>query len=308
MKQRFLALVFASAGALGACDIITGPTPPDPNYGVTVVGPDPCPTCVGVYLAQAGNTWTSCTVHMPYGDADDDAIDDGCESEVAIAFAPHLYINTADGDSTRESYFAVKRSPLGGQSLQILYMLGYHRDVGTRIVGGVHYNPHYGDSEFILLTVLFDSYTKRWRLVSAVLSAHYEAPLNYDQTRTYPWEWLYYIRTDGSVDYGTLRRAPIVYVAKNKHANYPDVGTCNYSQDDCSGTLVLSRVKDLGSSFTNRNIGSRSSPMLDCVGSVLPNMYRGQECFWTNVWRFTGWYMVNEGATPYSSILADFGW
>ena len=309
--MRCLTLAVLAIAAAACQD--PGTAPASPAYGIAREGvpdphrpaPDPCtdfptPECQGFILPRGGNTWYACTVLRPWGDADYDGVDDACESEVAKAFAPTLIIHSEDGDSTRETYYAVKKSSLGGPTLSILYMLRYHRDTGI--------GAHAGDSEFILATVTFDATYGRWKLIIATYSSHWGSIL--DKTQNYPWEQLWYTDGLGNWNFGQWRRNPVAYVSKDKHANYESGTHCNAVEEGnpCAGVLVISRVvlpED------GRNVGSAAQPFVDCTLSINPSQWPGTECFWDTAWlSFRGWTGGAYGTAPppYWVILHTYGW
>lgn len=269
------------------------------NPGPLVVAPDPCtqfttPECQGIKLNAGGSSWHACTVQMAYGDADHDGVDDGCESEIAKAFAPTLFAHPNDYDLSREPYWAVRISSLGNE-LEIAYLFAYHED-----------RDHLGDSEFIFAYVWYDAQFGRWKLARATYSAHYGSWLGYtDRTQTYFHDQLQYLNPLNGQLETNLKRNPVSYVARDKHANYESRSHCNNVQDSCSGNTNMGRFEVVD----GRNIGNPVYRLRDCVASVNPSSYPGIECFWDTAWtKFGGWSGGSEGVTPYSTILGNFGW
>ena len=109
---------------------------------------------------------------------------------------------------------------------------------------------------------------------------------------------------------------PRVYVADRKHANYPTNSYCDQhggeplgihtNSDDCDSQRTSIRL-EVG---PQKNIGSRSSPFLDCMvtdSTNHPTTIVGRtECYWT-VKPFTGWYGVAPSAGAYSDHLNVIG-
>lgn len=102
---------------------------------------------------------------------------------------------------------------------------------------------------------------------------------------------------------------PNMWIAKGKHAGYATQSACNsggvFGADACPDNVSDSRIQVL----STRNLGTRSTPLKDCVLSVTPSTRHGQECFWTGD-KFRGWYTTDEaeGVKPYGEILLAFGW
>lgn len=261
---------------------------------------DPCPSCVGIFLTGDATDWNTCFL-APGGDSDGDHVDDSCEHQVALAFAPELMISPTDDAPGRETYYVVQVSdnPTLHQSLRIFYALGYHHDTG---VGGPTGSwSHHGDSEFIEITVTFNETLTtggtngRWVLTDALLSAHYGAPN--DRTNRYTANQLAY--PTGVQDH------PRVWVAEDNHANYPSKKSCQglfTVEDVCAENISAGRVDVIWS----RNLGSEWAPLVNCTQSVQPTVYWGIECFWNRGDTFAGWVDGAPRVTGYADILHDF--
>lgn len=237
-------------------------------------------------------------MRLPWGDRDNDALDDGCENELAMAFAPDLMLHPQDGDPRRETYYIARTSTRDiARAVDIMYLLGYYNDPGFA-PGWWTFFEHTGDSEFIEITVQYSPSENRWFLTDAVLSAHWNT-IN-DRTRSFIHTELQYVKPDGTVVTGAWRRQPLVWASKDKHANGISRSDCRnfLSQDTCEGNNVVSPVYvDF-----SRNIGSFHDPLQDCVSSVASEP--GIECFWDTAWeKFAGWQGTG-GDTPYWEILA----
>ena len=286
----FPLLLFAACGEQ-ASRIVS----PDMSAGTDGTITDPCPGCEGIFLTGAGADWSICTGGG--GDADYDLVNDLCEHKLAIEFAPLMYTSPTDGDLSRETYWAaqISNDPLDVQTIMIVYLLGYHRDAG---LGG-----HNGDSEWIQLRVKYDDSDGRWKLVEGYYSAHFLSET--DKTQRYHYSELQY---DEDAVYGPrYRDYPIVWVAKDKHANYATRCRVLFSGDDCRDNTEGPRVE----AYWDRNIGSDVRRTIDCVSSVGGAQYPGYECFWTyapgHEGKFAGW-LAEGGVTPYREILNALGW
>lgn len=178
-------------------------------------------------------------------------------------------------------------------------------------------NGHAGDSEFILLDVSYNATTKHWFLADAKYSAHtwhvdfaqrasdsalYVDPSSDGGGSGYPRNYLEY--PDGKV--GGYPRA---WVANRKHANYPTQAYCDGpgglgGADECYLPRYLTRLEVAASA----NIGSRTSPFINCVPTSRtdhPAYGQGvQECYWSMGATFTGWFNTSDGGLPYGALLA----
>ncbi|MEO7361323.1 MAG: hypothetical protein ABI120_13410 [Gemmatimonadaceae bacterium] len=180
-----------------------------------------------------GFTWAQCTA--PSTDVDSDGVDDNCEVSLAAAFAPGLRESVGecnwDAGLNRlggEYYYKVRR-PIGATDrIRIAYMPAYYRDCGTA--------PHNGDTEFIGVDVKYESNSvggNTWKFAGAFLSAHCGSPLPYLNIGSADPNCRYWGRDkwDASGAYvdGRAGGAPIVWVSKEKHANYYSLSHCNNS-------------------------------------------------------------------------------
>ena len=272
--------------AFGCSDESTQPLALDPsNY----IAPTPCEldrTCGGGAMDFSGGivissaiTWFNCmTQAVSSSDRDHDRVDDECEYQIAKAFSPFLMFHDLDRDTSRESYWAAYVDwDMPMNELKIFYALAYHVDHGNR-----GFFDHWGDSEFIVLTVKYQG-ASEWALISATTSAHWGTHLDatktskYDKLK-YPWEY---------------RGVPYIYVAKNKHANYRSVASCNDGPDAC---VSHSRKRGRARVLRSRNLGNSWQRLINCVDSQSPSRYPGRECFWSAN-SFNGWHgPTNHGA------------
>lgn len=291
IRMRF-GIVLVAGLLVGACDE-TNPLDPaiSTQFGTQAVMIDPCPTCNGVFLTGAAADLNRC-VTSPSADADWDIVDDLCELKIAQAFAPQLNMHPYDGYKTREPYWAARRS--GPHDIQVMYMFAYHSD-----------RDHYGDSEFIQITVRFDSTDNangqiagRWKLEEAFYSAHFLTPG--DESHAYHWTQLQYPG-------GNWQDHPITWIAKGKHANYESQYACNigvFGADTCEGNVPDGRLEI----YPDRNIGSFERKLKNCVLSTVGPPYTGQECFWETNRQFWGWWGTGGTVMNYGEILQRGGW
>jgi len=313
-------IVWAGALALVACapdQTATGPVVArrdrDPGSGIVTpmcqlgcVEQDPDPEAPGVFLGS-GVTPDVC-IWGGYTDSDQDGLGEFCENHLGNAFAPELYYWSAD-NTGREPYWVAGIAP-DGESVVLGYLLSYYRDEGSNVWAcGLPGAPsschgHNGDSEAILLTVYYNSSTQHWVLDHANYSQHGDYPSYARGANEYP-QSLYYPSHAGTY--------PRAYVSQGKHANYASASECNsggtFGSDTCESVNTAARI-GVGSVW---NLGSRSTPRIDCVTSRDPNYeYYGsgrQECYWTTQ-NFRGWIPTTVGgaeAGPYSPVLSAFG-
>ena len=159
-------------------------------------------------------------------------------------------------------------------------------------------NAHSGDSEYLVLYVVFDETSEHWVVVNAVYVAHGGPTMKYQNQMQYPD--------------GTIGGYPRVWVANGKHASYATERACNaggaVGADDCSYNVDDERLQVLSS----RNLGSEFHQFLNCVASESPYSYPGTECFWYvavyPLYQFCGWDLDRTScATAYYWHLQDYG-
>ncbi|MGA7304353.1 MAG: hypothetical protein WBW88_05740 [Rhodothermales bacterium] len=259
---------------------------------------DPNPGAPGVFLSSSV-TAANC-IGSFYSDYDQDGLGDKCERDLAVAFAPTM--NYAQGDDIRrESYWAARA--VGSNSVLIEYQFGYYFDLGTAenytackigTVGELfgECDGHHGDSESVTLTATYELDTKHWLLTRASLSVHKTYIVMNAGGQGYVTA-LQYARKTGA--------DPIIWVANQKHANYPSQSDCEdggynllvtkylFSFETCAGP----RRTFVAESGGSRNIGSEQVQFFNCVASNNP-FYQDPphpiECLWTAD-RFTGWQL-----------------
>ncbi len=170
---------------------------------------------------------------------------------------------------------------------------------------------HSGDSEFIILDLQFSNGYQHWYVQEMITSAHYGTGADGTRRSTY----------QGAIEWGDATQHPggypAVWVAHNKHANYPTRDWCNagrgfggLAHDNCDpNSLYTQRLAFVHT----RNVGSFQQNLpapLSCVTSQLrPAFNPGTECFWkmptTSSVAFNGWmqYPYGEPPTVYGAIL-----
>jgi hypothetical protein len=185
--------------------------------------------------------------------------------------------------ATREPRWAAR--PVDDQTLIVVYLLSYHLDYGSTHAAcdfepGTYWcRGHPGDSEVIALTIRYIPETQHWLLVQAQYSSH-ESYKVYASAGTYPRK-LEYPETAGG--------RPRSYVATGKHANAATFNECNAGGflgiDSCS--IGRYEVVVTGA---DKNIGSQSVRLHDCVGSTHPVFapLGYSECYWSRE-VFHGW-------------------
>jgi len=244
-------------------------------------------------------------------DADEDGLADGCELELARAFAPLMVVQRRgcegqplDGLPGGGWLHAVQ--PVGDGAVRIAYLPAYFMDCGWRgakcLLPWVNCDPHAGDSELVLIDVE-PAAAGAWRTVGVFLSAHCFGfrPRGCRWFRGNdldPFEWLD----------GRARGAPVVWVAAGRNANYPSRAACDRGHgaiDSCDGQSVRVRfpVRAEG------DLGSRARPIGGdgCVGGrAVPGAPEADatECFWSDR-PFRGWTPDAPGVTSYDRYLRE---
>ena len=270
-------------------------------------------------------------------DPDGDTMDNRCEDALAAAFAPGLEVardcnyDTSPGVDRQggEYYYGVQPYHDGSATVvRIAYLPAYYWDCGSPSQGpwplpdvcrGCFADGHDGDSEFFIVDVQFNAATRRWLTRQIFLSAHCGTPTGQyclwyrDPTAptlvlpgvpAQPFSW---------VD-GTVRGAPIIWVADGKHGNYSSRADCDLGglagSDSCAEN---DRFYRFPVRFPQQNIWSRAVPQEACVGASLWGSTRvaagATECFWPRQ-TFYGWQGLElTGSTAYSDILEQYaGW
>jgi hypothetical protein len=203
--------------------------------------------------------------HGCHRDDDEDNVADSDEVMLAEIFAPVLIYGELEQSSARIPHFALFA---GDDFISIFYALSYRIDGGDLDHGGA--TGHVGDPEFIVVVATFEN--DNLDKVYVYLSAHFGASTDASQWWTDDeLEW------DGRGD----GLHPVVWVAENKHANYPTRDDCEIGavfQDQCSDeSRRLLEIRP------DRNLGQSWAPLRDRVDS---GSY--SEWYWTDR-RFCGW-------------------
>ena len=250
-------------------------------------------------------------------DADQDDLDDGCEFDLAAAFAPELVIDSRDclwqaGTSPARlaGGYLFAAQPLG-DGVRLAYLPAYYRDCGWSgaacVVRAGRCGAHSGDSELILIDVE-PSIGGDWRTTGVFLSAHCFGRSD-GRCRWYRGDELDSFQWLGGTRFG----APRVWVARGKHANYPTQGACDSGHwflDSCDGNRINVRFPML---TAKQNIGSRRHPLPPsdgCVAAAELPIRGGEvaeqatECPWSETRAFGGWQSdSSKRATGYSRYL-----
>jgi hypothetical protein len=315
-RTRVTVAVIAAAMCWGgACsDTATTPSPSDISRSQVVplcttgcTDVDPYPDSAGVFLGS-GTTPATCTDGT---DADQDGLEDFCETNLSQAFAPELRYWDAD-EVGREPHLAVRPLDAGADSARIAYLISYYRDSGSSTwwcslpFAPSSCNGHNGDSEVIYLDVYYRPLTQHWVLSRAQYSQH-------DGIATF---------TRGSSSYPTALQYPShpgayprSWVAEGKHGNYESQVACN-----SGGTLGTDTCVDVNTSArivagASLNIGSSAhhTSAQDCMPSSDPTyIYYGSgrlECYWTNT-AFRGWvptWIGGAASDAYAPKLSSQG-
>lgn len=272
--------------------------------------PDPEETAPGYYGGNAITDRYCAGLAGGIKDMDTDLLADNCEEWLAIRFAPKLIYDRAD-DVRRESYWAAAPAASAG-FVRVFYALGYYFDLGTTIditqcklvtVGEwfAECNGHHGDSEWIILDLKYNPSTKHWYLAGGRLSQHTGYGTLTPSAKGYPTSVAYPDSTPGGY--------PQIFVARQKHANYPSRSACNSGgaggADDCSSNNQSFRPDVL----THRNLGRYSHQLVNKVASTYP-FYQDpirHEWMWTAP-KFFGWQLdKSTWAKGYGEILLAQG-
>jgi hypothetical protein len=307
---------------------------------------DPYPEAHGYWLGSTV-TPSQCFSPTGAGinDRDRDGMHDYCEEQLARVFAPALVFSQYDSWTGREPYWAAKYFPDHQNEVRIMYLLSYYGDAGVvdptlgheigcpllQLLGGTvnfigtvpnwiasnqpfHVSDenlcqgHLGDSEFVVVDLIYSSITQHWMVQRVFFSAHYGTLT--DRSSLVAFRDLEYPDD-------TYRGYPRVWVAESKHANYPTRRACGSGTlpDDCQGNSTLREVRVRYSPFYN--IGSRVVNLVNkaespgsCVTSASP-FRPGVECFWLKEYEFFGWLYgwgenrpQGDGASSYAPFLA----
>jgi hypothetical protein len=324
-------------GVLTSCSppddavLTKGPKARECQYGYCQ--PDPYPDSIGLYVASSV-TEGDCFGDV-YTDADEDGLGDTCENALAEAFNPMLKYSSSEPAWGGEPVFVAKPVTYGNYQrvVRIMYMPAYYNDGGTSSCPlpadpfGLC-QPHIGDSEAILIDVRYDDNTEHWIANVVMLSQHTgytwfrgsssgdigetddEAADDFTTystwtTGTYPTALTYV----GDIPGG----APIVWVSRRKHANYPDGIACNsggaFGLDSCYSNTENYFMPLLEGGNGPRNLGSSTANLMNCVATYNSSMetWEHDECFWDDS-LFTGWSGQSTDTHPYLWRLNLWGY
>lgn len=256
-------------------------------------------------------------------DADADGVADGCETALAAGFAPLMRVDDREcGWDARSGrlgggyLYAVGR-PAGSERVRIAYLPAYHVDCGWQapacVVKPGMCRPHTGDSEAVVVEVAFDAASSRWRTEAVFLSAHCHGRSD-GRCR---WFRGAELATFAWVD-GAERGAPVVWVARGKHASYPSRRACDsgyWYVESCDGNRAAYRFPVV---HPGQNAGSRSHPFgaaggSDCIAAdslhwagvdAVPGT---TECIWREDGEFRGWMgrALGSSPAPYGRYLRE---
>ena len=281
-----------------------GTTDPDssaPGYWLGVnTGPSRC------YSATGGGI----------NDVDHDHFDEWCETLIAQRFAPLLRFSPYDCNVGMEPRWAANYFP-SQQVVRVGYLLSYYLDCGQEASLCAWSQPfvaqndclgHEGDSEFVIVDIVWDESTQHWKANRAFLSAHFDESDGFlgfggDFSTLASWS---------SLEFPEKSRGYIkAWVAEGKHGNYRTQSDCNAGgaggADDCTrhtGQYLASRVAVLN----NRNVGSPTVHLIDCTQAAgIEAPFRpGTECYWTSP-RFQGWYVESGGSVSVANSATGYG-
>lgn len=259
---------------------------------------DPNPSAPGIWLGY-GIDYDFCVGEF-INDLDQDGVHDDCEYLVALAFRPLMKYYSLDGYMGREPRWAA-RSVLGG--ISVFYAFSYYIDGGSTVSCPIFCSPHLGDSEYILLDVVYIPSTEHWELRNAAYSQHGTPQLFFGLFgKSWPSMLEYPAKFGGY---------PAVYIARQKHANYKDEADCDSGGTANSDDCIINREVRLDV-LSNANLGSRDVSFIDCVFSAVPSQNPGTECYWTDIGYFAGWQdlgnaSISGTADPYLDFLSAHG-
>lgn len=316
--QRCAAALIGLSLLFSGCDtLVTDVVRPElaPQHGITQTSDycqrdpkcsgyaDPDSAAPGIFLGTditLDGCWTALT-----DDRDGDGFKDYCEKLIAEFFRPLMRFSGGETDAGREPYWAV-RFDEAAIAVKLFYAFAYYIDGGTDHPAcnspfSGDCAGHYGDSEWVEVTVKFNAATKHWVTMQGIYSQHGQGVI-------YPYSALEYP--------SKYRGHPSVYVAVSKHANYNSDSSCDdggaLGFDACNAGGVDEREYF----DANRNLGksgSSSTKLIDCVGSTGPFIGNGRvECFWTTTGTFNGWQTATSTeqqiVAPYGQPLYTLGY
>ncbi|MGH7582408.1 MAG: hypothetical protein ACREL5_04180 [Gemmatimonadales bacterium] len=307
--------------------------------------PDPYPDSAGVWIAST-ITADRCTDGETYQDTDEDGLADLCEQSLADAFNPWLRYCNCDVAWGGEPTYAVKPVWRGSSLIvRIMYMPSYYDDAGADgdewcdvadvlFFGACSsHSGHWGDSEAIVLDVVYNETTGHWLLHTPTLSQHNDYTVYYGNTGDGVSQFCLYYQggcyqvldqmadmdsvvagesiTAGSyptvITYshgGKIGGAPDIWVSPNKHANYATESDCNsgggflgFEHDDCSSNDQWTQMGLYDLYAGARNVGSSSVHLMH--SDTLPARHEPYasmgytESYWSSD-KFGGWVGISS--------------
>ena len=244
---------------------------------------DPHPDAPGIWLG-ANVTPATCFADRNPGiaDADKDWLADHCELELARGFAPSWGMSADDGCPGAEPLWAAKYHN-NQQVVRLAYLPAYYDDCG-----GSSAFDHRGDSEFVMVQVVFNAGTQHWEYQTMWLSCHWHGGINSCS------QWVSASETQFRV---WPLAHPYVIVAERKHSNYRAADVCGedmFNYDECQPFFPFRFPVDPA-----RNVGSRHVALVPCIGSYGAMAGSGRtECFYTEDRSFCGWHPTNTECPP----------
>lgn len=225
-------------------------------------------------LSQAG---TPPCVPLDGDDLDNDGFSDSCELQIAQDFSPQFVFHGDDMGTQAHPHWLVHPQAESGR-VTVFYALSYLNDHGLPVFG----SDHFGDTEFVALDLRYSD--GDWQIERAFMSAHYRS-LN-EQSDWYDGETLEYFEGH-----------PLVYVARDKHGNFPSYEACDEHWFEYCEELPIIDTIDISA---DRNLGSPHTPLvnevwLNAEGNVCTPGSSGcnVEYYWSDI-PFCGW-QVEEG-------------
>lgn len=208
--------------------------PPDPcindPYSPECGGtPPPPPAPPGYAPSEVGGfDWYGCTYAYGANDQDQDGLQDACEYQLARAFRPYLAVHPWDKDLRREPYWAAALDfpwyNSGSPVLKIMYLEAYYSDRGEPITR--YDSGHPGDSEWVTVFVRYEN--GRWALLQTSTSAHWNTDAESSRNNAY---------SEHAYPDGRLRGRPLIWVSRDKHANYASQWLCERGGWDAYGAI-----------------------------------------------------------------------
>ncbi len=176
-------------------------------------------------------------------DADEDGFNDACEKLLMRAFRPLYELDKDETEPDHNPRYAFRvaqavecSTSLGrpDNCVMLEFMPSWVRDAGFQAFGG-HLGGHDGDVEPTILWLHFDELTQTWLFDRAFLNSHYPRDnpeirrfWDADATRS-SWSTAFGHDSGPGIQWGDPRhpRGFIkIFVAKDKHANYPSAEYC----------------------------------------------------------------------------------